>query len=378
MNNNKFKCLFLFLIILFLMGCAARNIKKQSDIDLKKLEERAKYLNTLSDVHARNYVQIYFELANAYMSSGRNEDAIAALTKGLRVNSWDYGNQYILAKLEIKKGFYQQASERLNFIIEHCNDPSLIDSTKALLSMEEFKNIKDQAVLRPNLHNYKLYILKFKGANPLIVTSIASRITQEFGLMVEIIEDEAIPSESDIRNKASNQNLSMQKQYNATILLDQILKIYKDKLSEKMTLGILGIIGSDIYAEDYNFLFGLAREQIGVISYARFFDNDLAWDIVIKRSVMQAFSSTGFILGIPRCTTATCARAYPHNLSEHDRKDDKLCMICLENLNKKYATTKTNKDQITESQQFNHSSESMHGAASTQSVISIVKRDNYE
>lgn len=354
---------FTICIIFFLTGCATKKIKneintakeityeqsnqpsyiqKQSDIDLERLEKKAKHLNTLSNVHARNYVQIYFELAKAYIILGRNEDAIAALTKGLRVHSWDYKNQYTLAKLEIEKGYYSQALDRLNFIIEHCNDSSIIDLTRVLLSMEEFKNIKKKVVPRPKLHNYKLYILKFKGANPLIVTSIASRITQEFGLRVEIIEDEAIPSESDMRNKAPDQyqDLSMQKQYNSSVLLNQIQKTYKHKLSEQMTLGILGIIESDIYAKDYNFLFGLAGEKTGVMSYARFIDNDLAWDLVIKRSVMQAFSSTGFILGISRCTTAACARAYPHNLSEHDRKDDKLCMTCLKNLNKKYKDIK--------------------------------------
>lgn len=47
---------------------------------------------------------------------------------------------------------------------------------------------------------------------------------------------------------------------------------------------------------------------------------------------MQAFSSTGNIIGIERCTTASCARAYPHSLEEHDKKDDILCEICKQNL----------------------------------------------
>jgi predicted Zn-dependent protease len=49
---------------------------------------------------------------------------------------------------------------------------------------------------------------------------------------------------------------------------------------------------------------------------------------LLERTVKQAISSTFFILDIPRCTSPACARAYPHNLVEHDQKTDALCQDC--------------------------------------------------
>jgi predicted Zn-dependent protease len=53
---------------------------------------------------------------------------------------------------------------------------------------------------------------------------------------------------------------------------------------------------------------------------------------------MQALSSVGLVIGIPRCTSPGCARAYPESLEEQDRKDDKLCYECRENMRRLYLT----------------------------------------
>ena len=55
-----------------------------------------------------------------------------------------------------------------------------------------------------------------------------------------------------------------------------------------------------------------------------------------KRVMMQALSTAGFVIGIGRCTSAWCAPAYPHSLEEHDRKEDRLCNECVENLTALY------------------------------------------
>ncbi|HOF12452.1 MAG TPA: hypothetical protein PK248_07045, partial [Treponemataceae bacterium] len=60
------------------------------------------------------------------------------------------------------------------------------------------------------------------------------------------------------------------------------------------------------------------------------------FSLYIKRTVMQALSSAGFVIDIPRCTTANCSRAYPNSLEEQDRKEAYLCDECLENLQNRY------------------------------------------
>ena len=125
-------------------------------------------------------------------------------------------------------------------------------------------------------------------------------------------------------------------QYDAEVLLKQIQQSFKKKLDLHGTIGLSGITADDIYFDDYNYLFGSGEPRLGVISHARFYDNETSLDTAIKRTVMQAFSTTGFIIGIPRCTSPTCARAYAHSLAEHDRKEDQICRECRDNLRERY------------------------------------------
>jgi len=100
----------------------------------------------------------------------------------------------------------------------------------------------------------------------------------------------------------------------------------------RKNVAYLGITSVDIYAKDYNFLFGWANRSGGIMSYRRFtaaFNNDIPnQDRLIKRTLMQCLSSVGHIYGIKRCTNPTCARAYPNSLSEHDAKNGTLCSEC--------------------------------------------------
>ena len=124
----------------------------------------------------------------------------------------------------------------------------------------------------------------------------------------------------------------MNPQYNAKILRDDLMLAYAEELKKPNVVGVLGITLKDIFAQDYNFLFGWNGPGGAVMSVNRFYTEETPLTTVIKRSVNQSFSSTGFILGIPRCTVSNCARTYPHSLAEHDNKEDTLCYECKEAL----------------------------------------------
>jgi predicted Zn-dependent protease len=120
-------------------------------------------------------------------------------------------------------------------------------------------------------------------------------------------------------------------QFDAARLLAKIRRQYPLG-SRPEVKGYLGVTKEDIFAKDFNFLFGWAGEGHGLMSYHRF-TNEFNGeppnpDAVKKRTVKQAISSSLNILGIPRCSTPTCARAYPHSLSEHDRKGIEICTSC--------------------------------------------------
>jgi predicted Zn-dependent protease len=99
-------------------------------------------------------------------------------------------------------------------------------------------------------------------------------------------------------------------------------------------LYFLGVANLDAFADKSNFIFGIAENnsQHGVITYRRFsadFNRETPnRKKLVERALKQSLSSLGFMLGIERCSSPVCARAYPHTLSEHDAKSPDLCDAC--------------------------------------------------
>ncbi len=120
-------------------------------------------------------------------------------------------------------------------------------------------------------------------------------------------------------------------QYLAQTLIARLRMAVPFGENEKIK-GYMGVTSKGLYCPTCNFLFGSADYAYGVISYNEFSaahngegDNRPR---LVKRLLKQALSTTNFMLGIPRCNTPFCARAYPHSLREHDAKSDDLCPVC--------------------------------------------------
>lgn len=102
----------------------------------------------------------------------------------------------------------------------------------------------------------------------------------------------------------------------------------------KSNLYFLGVTNLDTFSGQSNFIFGSVETggHHGIISYRRFTadfnDEDPNRKRLIERTFKQSLSSIGFMLGIKRCSQPTCARTYPHSLSEHDAKTTNLCDEC--------------------------------------------------
>jgi predicted Zn-dependent protease len=96
----------------------------------------------------------------------------------------------------------------------------------------------------------------------------------------------------------------------------------------------LAITRPDTFAKGANYVFGLSKnnDHYAVMSYRRFTAD--FWkaapnrERLLERAVKQAMSSVGFMPGVPRCTSPTCARAFPNSLAEHDAKSLNLCPAC--------------------------------------------------
>jgi predicted Zn-dependent protease len=104
----------------------------------------------------------------------------------------------------------------------------------------------------------------------------------------------------------------------------------------RVMTGMLAVTDKDLHADDTRYLFGGTFSTKGVVSYFRFTAeyNNTKPDRrrLLDRTLKQALSSANFLLGIKRCTNPNCARAFPINLEEHDRKPTTLCSECRQKL----------------------------------------------
>jgi predicted Zn-dependent protease len=279
----------------------------------------------------------------------------------------------------------------LNFIINNLGELGNIYNE----SLQQIKkiNIENTGMAPINLPGYYVYVATYPNLNLDVVDVLSARVSEEYGIEVRTINIGLMESEENIRDKQldvyneiiddvylrnskdiidnffqqiglSNNEMNtregkrrflyallnqndngrrqweeielIKSQYSSDALLEQLSRRFRNYNNDPHCLGILGVTGNDIYENDYNFLFGWARESLGVISYARFLLGNPTNEQFEKRTIMQALSSMGFVIGIPRCTDPTCARAYPNSLEEQDRKNDKLCNECRENLRRLY------------------------------------------
>jgi predicted Zn-dependent protease len=118
--------------------------------------------------------------------------------------------------------------------------------------------------------------------------------------------------------------------------IDDLLNTLRSAVAlyRKERVYFLGVANLDAFANKGNFIFGTAENNAphAVITYRRFtgdfYSNNPNRKRLVERAFKQSLSSIGFMLGVVRCSTPTCARAYPHSLDEHDAKSIDLCESC--------------------------------------------------
>lgn len=120
-------------------------------------------------------------------------------------------------------------------------------------------------------------------------------------------------------------------QWDAAVLIDDLTQ----QIRRKRGVLYVGVTEADMFTNNNNYLFGLARTGGGValISYCRY----QAWfhrerenqNRLLDRVHKQLLSSSGFALGIPRPKDPRSARSYPNGLNDHDLKGTWLAPECI-------------------------------------------------
>lgn len=365
---------------------------------IQELKEQADAVLDRSNASARRDIDVVFELADRLLEIKETDSAEKYLNKGLQHNPWDLEHQIVYASLLEAKGMKVASMEKANLVLKYAESEALIDKARLLLNLPLTPGFQDIHSLAGA--NHCVVLVPLQNCEKWLISKLQTDISQTLEIPVHIqrIKVEYPAPSRDLRGQILNrirrqidktgikdpQVASSMKQLNmnmADLKIDEnIVRLMEHLLSangpaavekfksalkdaeaknfqwnadalqsllaktvgpyRRANVAYLGITSEDIYANDYNFLFGWANPNGGVMSYHRFtaaFNNELPNQIrLLKRAKMQALSSIGHIFGIKRCTNPTCARAYPNNLSEHDAKEGSLCTQCAEAFNKRF------------------------------------------
>ncbi len=139
-------------------------------------------------------------------------------------------------------------------------------------------------------------------------------------------------SENHVRMMGYN---NARRQIDAQALLDSI-QAYKHR--HGIEEPVLLVVSQDLFRNGSDFVFGLAREQVGaaVVSAARlgneYYGRQHNDDDLIDRITKEGTHEIGHLLGLGHCTNPECIMFRPNTLDELDRKKKMLCPACAEQL----------------------------------------------
>jgi len=131
-----------------------------------------------------------------------------------------------------------------------------------------------------------------------------------------------------IPEKAFNKN---RQQYRSDIILNNI-HTYAQK--QKALDRILGILDSDIYVQELNFIFGEAEYpgKAALISLWRlkpeFYGETPNNELFVERSTKEAVHELGHTLGLKHCSNPFCIMYFSNSIFETDRKQSLFCNKC--------------------------------------------------
>ncbi len=347
-----------------------------------------------TNVDLREHVDDVFALADAREREHKIDEAISLYQRGLQVDPWRLECQLKLARLLKQVGLEEQAMEKAETVRRYAEQEDLVAAAEELIRNSNTQRDRDKPPLpaetAPRLEIVIIPIdsvdsrllsdlrvslesrlgIKFTLADkPLslggldrtyaehIVTQLLDEVKQkmsegqyrqfreELGFTEASLEsyyprvqfvEKALSrfgySQQQIHEfRAAMETLWRTGQYDAERLLSSLKQAHPLDQAGSVK-GYLGITEADLFARDYNFLYGWGGRGHAVMSYHRYtasFNQEPPnRPKLLERALKQAISSTFYILDIPRCTSPACARAYPNTLAEHDQKTSDLCNDC--------------------------------------------------
>lgn len=135
-----------------------------------------------------------------------------------------------------------------------------------------------------------------------------------FGIRTQIAETEDIPAATFDPAR---------RQYRAEPLLDWLGSLHP------RAPRVLGITMADLYADDLNFVFGMARNpgRVAVVALARLFQDDHQ-ERYRQRTLKEVLHELGHTLGLGHCAEPRCVMHFSNSLADTDYKAADFCARC--------------------------------------------------
>lgn len=383
----------LFVLFIFMSGIISSTVMaSHSHVQMDDLKRQADHILSCSTAIAREKVDVVFELADRLLTQNQPDDAEKYLLAGLRCFPWDLTHQMVYAELMEAEGKKDLAIEKSRLVLNHAETDQLIQRAQDLLNRHstvqtpqmEFEPMttisgNDACVVLVPLQNCQVWLLarmRQQLTESLGIPVYIQRVTLNIpasardrrGLILNQIRRNIFKdAEKNPALQTAIQQLGfsledLRKEENLLLLIQQLsgpvaFQHFETELTEKTgedlqwnaqelqnvllaatapyrrkNVAYLGVTSEDMFAKDYNYLFGWAEIRGGVMSHHRFsaeFNHtNPDQNRLVKRSVVQALASIGNIFGLSKCTNPTCALAYPNSLKEHDAKEMMICPRC--------------------------------------------------
>jgi archaemetzincin len=161
-----------------------------------------------------------------------------------------------------------------------------------------------------------ILLVPFKTIDKEIINHLEKKITQILGYKVAVNKEQMeIP---DCRKRG------------VQLFAKDLLSALRKELMKTNADAVLGITDRDLYAENFNFIFGLAYSDCSVISLYRLVSEDKG--LFYIRAVKEAVHELGHVAGLDHCPNIGCVMHFSNSLEDTDIKHEVFCNRCEERL----------------------------------------------
>jgi predicted Zn-dependent protease len=344
------------------------------------------------NVSAATEVETVFEAASRLSREGQYQDSEHYFVKGLQLSPWDMDSQLEYAKVLSAMGNSEKAKSVARLVLQTSERQKTLEESARLVGKTLPHHIQ---ILPQELNEDK--VICFVRIGPVedwIIQESGKQLSEKLGTAVYIhpkqiplpqgstyerwsnalkediawghpyviqqMKDIGIKSRDDATTDQTVELLArlytaiggddprglfkeikeQMKQRNEQWDAGRLLKTLMRTCPADSKIAYVGVTASDIYSDDTNFIFGIARtgSNFCVYSYHRYtasFNSEREnQKRLLERIHKQLLSSVGFALGVGRPTDPRSARSYPNSLGDHDSKGTWLSLECIEGFEK--------------------------------------------